>query len=658
MKGRKANPVLLTLLAALTVVAALALSTESTEALVSSRAYTLDADFDEGVLVNVNHDAPNNDQLQLNATTSPFPFVNIAASQRGTVVRIGVNDGTILGEYSTNPDAGATAFPSPSRTTVDQLGSVWVANRGEAGESPPGSGVARGSIVRVGLVIGGIRADASGTPDPGGQFLAPPFQYSTCADRHGATIADAAPDGLIKTSSGLANILSWSNAGGADTHGGVSTAEDECIINYTRVTGTGTRTVAIDANNDVWVGGLNNQEHEQIDGVTGQPVPNTQFDEGCGGYGGLIDQNGVLWSARSPLLRFVPDPSPPPAGVGQCLNTVPGAYGLGIDPNTGNIWVSELGGSSRVHELNPADGSVLNSYPQGFGAQGVVVDGNSHVWVAEIFGNEVLHLAPDPNNPGQHLEVGKVAGFAGTTGVAVDAKGKIWASETGNSASRIDPSAGPLGCGGTGCGAGYNVGAIDLTVDLGAGAGPYNYSDMTGFVAIGTTAPQGTWTVIFDSEEAGTEWGTISWNTEKAQVCPSAPADQEPPGTSITVRVRSAETQAGLGTALYVNAPNGVDSDPPDGRFLQIEAKLEPNAAGDSPVLCDLTIQTTAQPTTPTPTAIGGIGVFPDVAGDSPLETAQSSGGNAGVVAAAVATVTAATALGGAAWYLGRRRVR
>ncbi len=28
-----------------------------------SRTYTLDADFDEGNMINVNHDAPNNDQL-------------------------------------------------------------------------------------------------------------------------------------------------------------------------------------------------------------------------------------------------------------------------------------------------------------------------------------------------------------------------------------------------------------------------------------------------------------------------------------------------------------------------------------------------------------------------------------------------------------------
>ena len=215
--------------------------------------WTNDIDWDEGTLVNVNHLGPNHDQLQLNVITAPFPFVNIACSNRGTLVRIDVNTGAVLGEYRTAPDGMGK---NPSRTTVDLNGNVWVANRGEFGGG-------KGSVTRVGLVIGGTRVNADGTPNPVGQYLAPPYQYNTCIDRDG--------DGLIKTSLGLGNFLPWTNAGGADTNGGVSTADDECIINYTRVTGTGTRTVAVDANNDVWVGGTGDRDHEQLSGVTGQP---------------------------------------------------------------------------------------------------------------------------------------------------------------------------------------------------------------------------------------------------------------------------------------------------------------------------------------------------------------------------------------------------
>lgn len=387
---------------------------------------------------------------------------------------------------------------------------------------------------------------------------------------------------MIKTSSGLGNILPWTNAGGADTDGGVSTADDECTINYTRVTGTGTRTVAIDASNDVWVGGLGDRDHEKLSGVTGLPVFGTQINFGCGGYGGLIDGNGVLWSARE-LLRYDPI-----TNSGVCFPNDRGDYGLGIDPNTGHIWHSSLfsfgvdGPCCRLYELDSA-GGVVNSYPQPWGAQGVAVDGNSHVWVAEIFGGQVGHWAPDPANPGKHVYVGSVVGFAGTTGVAVDANGKIWASEiNGNSASRIDPNAGPFGCGGTGCGAGYHVGAIDMTVSLGAGAGPYNYSDMTGFVAIGATSPQGNWTVVQDSGATGTTWGTITWNTE--------PQGSEPPGTSITVAARAADTEAGLSSQAFVAVSNGVPF-ALTGRFIEVQATLKAAPDGTSPVLSNIRVK-------------------------------------------------------------------
>ena len=246
---------------------------------VTSKTFTLDADFDLGNLLNLNHTSPNNNQLQLNTVTQPFPFVNIAASARGTAIRIDVNTGVILSEFFTSPNGMGR---DPSRTTVDKLGNVWVTNRAESSVS---SGVQKGSVARFGIVVGGVRTDAGGFPQLNGQYVKPPFQYNTCVDRNS--------DGLIKTSNGLANILPWTNAGSADSNGGVTTADDECITNYTRVAGTNARTVAVDANNDVWVGGLGNRAHEKLSGVSGQPVVGTQFNIGCGGYGGLVDSREI-----------------------------------------------------------------------------------------------------------------------------------------------------------------------------------------------------------------------------------------------------------------------------------------------------------------------------------------------------------------------------
>ena len=522
---------------------------EATAQPVTSKTFTLDADFDLGNLLNLNHNSPNNNQLQLNTVTRPFPFVNIAASGRGTAIRIDVNTGAVLSEFFTSPNGLSR---DPSRTTVDKLGNVWVTNRAEASIS---GSVPKGSVARFGIVVGGVRTDAGGNPQLNGQYVKPPFQYNTCVDRN--------LDGLIKTSNGLANILPWTNAGGIDTNGGVSTADDECITNYTRVAGTNARTVAVDANNDVWVGGLGNRAHEKLSGVSGQPIGGTQFNLGCGGYGGLVDSRGILWSARG-LLRFNPSVPPP-----TCLGDSKGNYGLGLDPTTGNIWQSSLGGDNKLYELD-ANGNTVNSYPQPFGAQGVAVDSNGHVWVAQIFGAQIWHLKPDPLIPGKHITVGFVGGLQGVTGVAVDANGKIWAAEiNGSRASRIDPAL----AGG--------VGAIDLSVSLGAGANPYNYSDMTGFLAIGATAPSGTWNVVHDSTTPSTLWGKFSWNA-------STPA-----GTSVVVEVRAANLAAQLTAQPFVAVPNSgsVCGLGVTGRFLEVKTTLSKTpAAASGPVLFDLTI--------------------------------------------------------------------
>lgn len=79
--------------------------------------YTLDADFDQGVLQDVNHDSPNNDQLQLDKSSTFFPYVNVAASQRGTMVRIDVNTGAIVGEWYSAPEGAGATRPGPLWTS-------------------------------------------------------------------------------------------------------------------------------------------------------------------------------------------------------------------------------------------------------------------------------------------------------------------------------------------------------------------------------------------------------------------------------------------------------------------------------------------------------------------------------------------------------------
>jgi hypothetical protein len=177
--------------------------------------------------------------------------------------------------------------------------------------------------------------------------------------------------------------------------------------------------------------------------------------------------------------------------------------------------------------------------------------------------------------------VGNVTVGSGPTGVAVDANGKVWvANYYSHTAMRIDPNAGPVG------GGGYNVGAVDLTVDLnyagGVPASPYNYSDMTGFVAVGSTSPQGIWTVVQDGGAAGIKWGRVTWNTE--------PEGSVPAGASITVEARAADTEAGLGGQSFVPVTSGTLFDI-TGQYIEVRVTLAAASDGTSPVLSDIRIE-------------------------------------------------------------------
>ncbi|MCP3964367.1 MAG: tandem-95 repeat protein, partial [bacterium] len=471
-----------------------------------SRTYTTDADFDEGVLFNVNHDPPHHDELRLNRITEPFPFLWVAVSSRGTAVKIDTVTGQILGEYRTAPSGRGT---NPSRTTVDLNGNAWVGNRNESSGN-------RGSAVHIGL------AEA--------------FQ---CVDRNG--------NGVIDTSTGLGDIKPWPNTGGVDNTGGVSTAEDECIIHYVRTNGTGVRTVAVNRDNDVWIGGLSNHVHDLVDGDTGVILDTIR--PACGGYGGFVHPDGTLWSANT-LLRY-----DPVADVATCVD-VKNSYGLGVD-GEGDVWNSQWT-RGTVTQMAP-DGTIRDVFQTGGDrSRGVAVTGDDNVWIANSGSASVTRLS----NDGDLLAT---IGVGNTpTGVAVDAAGKVWVTNLGsNNVMRIDPA----------------TNSVDLTVSLGSGAGPYNYSDMTGAVALGRTAPQGRWTVIYDSGQTATAWGRVKWSA------------YVPPGAGLSARARSAEAAGDIAADAWVDVERGLEMDLPAGRFLQVEINFLPSPAGDTPIVYDVTVE-------------------------------------------------------------------
>jgi sugar lactone lactonase YvrE len=316
------------------------------------------------------------------------------------MVKINTTNGQSVGEYLTTP---AGLLRDPSRTTVDQYGNVWVANRADNNTTN-----GTGSITRIGLVIGGTRyhKNANGTysPDGSGEYLQGPFTYNTCIDRDG--------DGYIRTSKGLGNILPWSSTNNWDFNGGVSTAEDETITEYTRVACTGTRTIAVDRYNDVWVGGrLNLRAHQKINGLTGFPVPGTTFyTTNAGGYGGVIDALGNLWSSPGPprdeydlgpkMLHFVP----PDTNNWKALVTGDAVvdewmYGIALDPVNPYIWQTS---KDCIYRWNTngtpctnGNGTLVKYSHHAEAAKGLVVDTNGHIWVSQSGAQSVSHLAAD-----------------------------------------------------------------------------------------------------------------------------------------------------------------------------------------------------------------------------------------------------------------------
>lgn len=542
---------------------------------VITKTYTADADFDQGLLLNLNHDSPNANQLQVSTGIMPFPFLN-AIFDGGLVIRIDTNTGRVVGAYHTAP---AEMWRYAANIAVDRAGNVWVINSKEYGLV---DGEPRGSVVRIGLVMGGTRVDQAGNPAPLGQYMKPPFQYNTCVDRDG--------DGLVKTWNGGVP-MPWTNLNGADTNGGVSTAEDECIISYTRTWVLGNDNaqgvLLADLSGDVWVGGYNSlgRRHEKLSGVTGQPVPHTQFDISRGGLGGTIDRLGNLWFL-GPMMRLMPYSTPPPVGTFHMWDYPAydwaGAQIMALDSLTGNLLV---GHSQAIFEVDTDGNQLSKSVVQNNVYANLAVDGSGKIWLGEW--HHVNQYRRNPNNLSQFELVGRVRVIpdyyhVGLAGTAVDSNGKIWATTVWPPAAvRIDPAL----AGG--------VGAVDLRVEVADGGSLGGGLDLTGWRVYTALGPTGIWNVVHDSLATGTQWGRFFWNAIV------------PPGAGLMARVRAADERVDLSKKAFVDVANNgsVCGMGVNGRYLEIQVSLNrPPGGGASPVLQDFTVNgCTALPDTIAP---------------------------------------------------------
>ncbi len=450
------------------------------------------------------------DSLFLASDSRAFNFLWIPITSKGTIVRVDADTGAVLGEYRTAPEGQPT---NPSRTSVASDGSVWVGNR---------SG---NTVTNIGV---------------------PP--HADQADR-------------LHTSRGLGDVLPWTNAGDADTNGGVSTAEDDLIRHYIPVRASGIRHVSVDLDNNVWVSGTGNRVWDLVDGETGA-ILREEPSVGYGGYGGLVDLNGILWSTR-PLLWW--DTAHPLAGpAGEHWKGIGGdTYGIALDSD-GNAWVTSIFGNT-IRKFSP-DGDLINAYFHGgTSARGVVVDHHDQVWVAHTFSNTVGRLTTG----GEYI--GNVNVPKNPMGMAADAQGRIWAVSRSGVAVRIDRDGGPPGADGS-----TPAGAVDLQTDY-LGGSIYAYSDMTGG-SISRDPDSGTWTAVFDSGIPGAAWGPVTW---EAELCSDS---------ALTVTVATGEDGHAFGDPelLTLLNPNVTT----EGRFIQVTVDFHRATTGESPTLRALTVGT------------------------------------------------------------------
>ena len=491
----------------------------------TGKIYDSAMDFNEGERINiiVNEEG----SIALDETTKAFNFIWIANSSKGTVMKINTDTCQVVGEYWTSPQGQPR---SPSRTTVDLDGNVWVANR------------AGNSVTKIGLVENGGWVDK---------------------DR----------DGKVTTSTGFGDIKPWTNAGGADTNGGTSTAADECILNYVRVSASGTRHLCIDKNNNLWVSGTGGvRAFNLIDSKTGQIIRTEGPVAANYGYGGVIDDKGVMWSTTGSLGLLRWDTALPltgPAGGNWMSLNIP-AYGIAVDKN-GYIWTTSYGvdGTNGMVRKVAPNGTLVGTYRQGNPyAQGVAVGLDNDIWVAHSMSTASLGRIKNNGTYVGTLRISENNAY-GVIGVAVDSNGFIWGTTNNGYVVKIDPNKGPIGEDRV-----TPIGEV-VWISQNFGGQLYNYSDMTGSTL---TAPpnKGTWSAVYDSGQNKTEWGSVSWEA-------SVP-------TGGSMEVLASSSNDGINFTNPIPVENGQFFDLVPGRYIKTTVRLERSPDGESPVISSVTV--------------------------------------------------------------------
>lgn len=490
-------------------------------------------DFAGGTLFNTQVDV-GTDSLQLNpaSDTEVFPFIWIANFGEGTISKFDVRTGEELGRYRTGPESLGGRL-QPSRVAVTGEGDAWVANRAE-----------------------GIQASITKVLNQG--FI----------DRNGNGVVDTATDVNGDGSITLDEVLPWDANGDGlpdDERIAITVAAGRDRNNPDILRSNGfARAIAIDADDNVWVGLYNHRQYEVYDGTTAtllQVVPTSGRP-----YGAAIDANDNLWSAaiNDRFLERIDTVTRTPVQqirVGQ-------TYGVTVAPD-GAVWGAGWT-DRRMYRYDPVTGDTryYATPNRETRIRGIAVDRAGDVWLSSSSSNRVIKFDLDPETL-DVLSTQIVGVGSEPTAVVMDAEGFIWTTARGNNTAwKIDAATAQV------------VEGWPVTT----GQYPYNYSDMTGVIRQTITKRSGTWSERIDSGRLNAQWLT-------AQLLADTPTD-----TAVAIRLRAANDLAELEsldwrTVQPLQALAGTN-----GRFLDVELTLESSDAALNPRVFEFAVQTTAAP--------------------------------------------------------------
>lgn len=492
--------------------------------------YTSLDDFSEGILSPELNYSNSENKLHLLNKDITFPFIWIP-NNNGTVSKINSLTGEEIARYIVWPSKDkATLYNGPSRTAIDLDGNCWVANRG------------LGTIVKIG-------------------------------SKENLQFEDRNKNGICDT------CIDLNNNGIIDDNEVLPWGEDECVLKEILLFGDnpgayipGTyskeysnsifpRALAIDKNNNLWVGAYDLKKYYKIDCITGSILSVIDLNDwNHHPYGAVVDKYGFLWSSSGPseeknLIKIDTNKEIVVSKISNLQELTP--YCLALD-KFDHLFISGWT-SNKLARLNIINNNLDWVYSDSKNlnnSRGITCTSDGDVWIANSGNNTVARYSNNGNF------IISIPAAKNPTALSVDNMGNIWVCGlTDEKIYMIDSLAN----------------TINLVKDIPNSDGHNAYSDMTGIISRTITNKIGRWTVIYDSKSINTLWEKISWDSE------------EPTGTLITVKVRTSIDKINWSNWKLISNNSSLKSILP-GRFLHIEATFKIISGNISPSLSKIII--------------------------------------------------------------------